>query len=1359
MIRRYYPLFILALITISTILGISCRKEAVFPELVVDFVCETENPVAGDSIVFGQRVFGLPVRYKWTFEGGEPDTSSKERLKVIFKRRGEYKVSLEAWNERGDKDSAVKIIKVGTGENSLKADFIASPNVTYPGNNILFQNLSEGIPDPTVFKWFFQGGTPDSSTEKDPIISFQDTGRFDITLIAYNGVAYDTLSKTSYITIQPNDLPFGINCVSGSLTGSAPHEVEFNAIGGDENEDLSYYWTFGDGESSNLKETVYTYRLPGNYVARLNIILGNDTTFNVCTFPITVTNPNNKPTVNCSVVPQKGIAPMEITATGTAVDPDPNGGISDYAWDFGDGNTISGTDSVVQHTYQLAGSYELSLVVTDISGDTAQCQVPILVEQAPLAPTITCILGENEATGVVPHEINVGAVANDPDGEIISYTWDFGDGTIADGQEASHIYTKAGTYNVTCTVLDNDGNKGICTMTIEVQGPNQAPSLTCPSGQIIGSIPFKVTINSEASDPDDAQTSLNYTWDFGNGTTGEGSSPIVTYPNPGTFVVTGIVTDPSGNTDTCSFEVIAEESPNLPPIVFCEATPETGFIIDGNPFEVSFNVQATDPEGGTLTYFWNFGDGNTSTERTPTNAYTAPGIYSVTCTVTDSDGSRTTCNNIVITVKEAETLVINCASNLSNATPDQLIRFTAETQGGIGDVTVVWDFGDNTAGSEINPTHSYTQEGTYQVIATATDEEGNTASCELNIVITSPPLLVNCDATIDPNNALRIFFTSQVENATTDIIYNWTFSDGRTSTQKDPVLTFNRFGTITYSLIVEERTSGKTANCEGEISLIEPPNQAPVASCQANKTSGNAPLTVNFNGSNSSDADGNIVAYQWNFDNNVPNNNNVNASYTFQNPGVYNVALTVTDDDGATDKCTIQITVNEPSNQAPVASCQANKTSGNAPLTVNFNGTNSSDADGNIVAYQWDFNNNVPDNNNANASYTFQNPGVYNVELTVTDDDGATDKCTIQITVNEPPNQAPVANCQANKTSGNAPLTVNFNGSNSSDADGDIVAYQWDFNNNVPDNNNVNASYTFQNPGVYNVELTVTDDDGATDNCTIQITVNEPPNQAPVANCQSNKTSGTVPLTVSFNGSNSSDADGNIVAYQWDFDDGSAIVNNSQPTFTFTEVGVYNVELTVEDDDGATNNCTIQITVNEAPNQPPIVQCDATPKTGPAPLTVEFSGRGTTDPDGSIAKFDWNFGDNKANSTKKNPTRTYDNPGTYNVNLTVTDNDGATENCSLTIVVTEANQAPVASCNANVTSGAAPLEVNFSSAGSIDPDGTIEIYNWDLSNGIVVVNNPSPSFTFTDPGTYPVKLTVIDNEGERDDCIITITVN
>ena len=178
-------------------------------------------------------------------------------------------------------------------------------------------------------------------------------------------------------------------------------------------------------------------------------------------------------------------------------------------------------------------------------------------------------------------------------------------------------------------------------------------------------------------------------------------------------------------------------------------------------------------------------------------------------------------------------------------------------------------------------------------------------------------------------------------------------------------------------------------------------------------------------------------------------------------------------------------------NQKPVASISVDKTSINAGETINFDSRDSDDPDGKIVKYLWDFGDGTT-TPEKNPSYEFLVSGSYTIELTITDDDGASDVDRITISVKEfIPNKPPIASIYADKTRINEGETINFESGGSDDPDGKIINYEWDFGDGST-SINANPSHEFQNSGSYTVKLTVFDDDDDTGIDTISILVVEP---------------------------------------------------------------------------------------------------------------------------------------------------------------------------------------------------------------------------------------------------------------------------
>ncbi len=262
-------------------------------------------------------------------------------------------------------------------------------------------------------------------------------------------------------------------------------------------------------------------------------------------------------------------------------------------------------------------------------------------------------------------------------------------------------------------------------------------------------------------------------------------------------------------------------------------------------------------------------------------------------------------------------------------------------------------------------------------------------------------------------------------------------------------------------------------------------------------------------------------------------------------------------------------------NSPPVASFTVTPASGPAPLSLHYDGSGSSDPDGDVLTYAWNFGDSTPASSAASGFHTYTAPGTYEIRLVVTDPNGQEAMMSRSVLVTEPENEAPSAEFTAAPTSGEAPLSVAFNGSASNDPDGTTLTFEWDFGDGSTSSAPVNI-HTYSSQGAYIVTLTVTDADGLSDTATTAILVTEPGNAVPVASFSADPETGFFPFDVQFDATSSYDPDGTIVAYQWDFGDGGT-GSGATITHTFESVGTFTVVLTVIDNDGAPASYVVEI--------------------------------------------------------------------------------------------------------------------------------------------------------------------------------------
>jgi PKD repeat protein len=227
-----------------------------------------------------------------------------------------------------------------------------------------------------------------------------------------------------------------------------------------------------------------------------------------------------------------------------------NASIVSYQWDFGDGDTGSGITT--QHSFEDAGTFIVTLTVTDSIGRVNRTSQSVTVAQGP-EPTATIVT--SPSSPIVGQTVNFnGATSKPAAGRTIrSFEWDFGDGTSGGGPQVTHAYSTPGTYTVILTVTDDAGRVGTSKVDVTVGSGDPTANFTNnPSAPRAGS---PVTFDASSSTAATGRTITAYTWSFGDGTTGTGRTVTKTYAVAGTYDVLLTVTDNAGRTSSTTRSV------------------------------------------------------------------------------------------------------------------------------------------------------------------------------------------------------------------------------------------------------------------------------------------------------------------------------------------------------------------------------------------------------------------------------------------------------------------------------------------------------------------------------------------------------------------------------------------------------------------------------------------------------------------------------------------------------------------------------------------------------------------------------------------------------------------------------------
>jgi parallel beta-helix repeat protein len=853
--------------------------------------------------------------------------------------------------------------------------------------------------------------------------------------------------------------------------------------------------------------------------------------------------PNFPPVANFSFSPLVPTSIDTINFFDLSTDPDGYSDLSNWTWDFGDGN--SSYEQHPNHSYAHSGLYTVSLIVRDAQGASDVTSQTITVLNVGPIANFTVFPMDPYSHDV----IQFNSTSVDPDGSIVNWTWDMDDGTILYGEQVTYSFNE-GSYTVVLFIMDNDGATNFTMRTITVENIPPAADFTY--------FPVNPTTQDNISfiDQSTDRVLLNWSWDFGDGNSSYQQHPTHRYPKSGIYLVTLTVTDDDGATNATSKNISVLNMAPVANFSFSPPHPTTQDLIN-------FTDYSFDLDGSIVNWSWDFGDGNTSYEQHPSHQYDANRSYLVTLIVTDDDGATN------FTRKQVSIANIPPVANFTFAPiastifdPIQFNDTSFDSDGII--MNWSWDFGDGNSSYEQHPIHQYSYSGNYSVCLTVTDNDGSMNATSKNVSVLNMPPVANF--TFNPI-APTIFDLIEFNDSSFDLdgsIVNWTwdFGDGNSSYEQHPSHQYAHIGSYNVSLLVTDNE----ADSDLFWLIITVNNTIPTADFTWNPMDPTILTTVQFTDT-SFDPDGWITSWSWEFGDGYFSSLQ-HPSHNYTNNGVFLVNLTVTDNDGTNNTTTKTLEIY---NILPIANFSLSSTNVSTYETINCM-DHSTDIDGIIMNWSWDFG----DGNSSyeqNTTHYYTDDGIYTINLTVRDDNGDTASMEMHVTVN---NRKPQANFTYHPLTPNTADTIQFTDI-STDIDGYIVSWSWDFGNGYSSIVQ-HPTHQYTTSGLYNVSLTITDDDGVTNSTILQINVS---NQPPVASFSYVPISPTIHDMIYFT-DNSTDPDGYIVNWTWDMDDGTLLYGENV-TYQYATVGTYEVCLNVTDDEGAFDGFCTNISVNLGP--------------------------------------------------------------------------------------------------------------------------------------------------------------------------------
>lgn len=957
------------------------------------------------------------------------------------------------------------------------------------------------------------------------------------------------------------------------------------------------------------------------------------------------------------------------------------GGANYFQWDFGAGAGFQWTGAGDQaHTYNTAGTYTVSYTAS-IQGATAGCADTASVDVVVLPrPTADFTLDQNAACDSITVEITDQSIS------AVLYSWDFGDGTTSNlPTPPPHFYGAVGTYAINLTVTNALGCTHSFSRTVNVYAPPtvgiQATNLCFGETAL-----FTPVIGTAAGNP-----ITSWAWDFGDGTTSTLQTPTHQYAAPGPYVITLAVTTPyCGNTGTQGVNVQARPNAGFAP------TP----VLGCSPMNVVFTNQST----GATQYLWLFGDGATANTTDAAHSYTNFGTADTSFTITLIASSPFGCaDTSTASITVAPGVEAGFTHNGQPGCAPMDVGFT-NTSTGAG--SYLWDFGDGTTSTAVNPQHTYVNNSFFLSIHTITLTAFSPAGCQASatqqvMVYPTPDFtfVAQPDSGCSP---LTVTFPSVVGA----VSYNWDFGDGSTGTGPSPTHTYLNTTTNDQAFgitLVGSNAFGCVDTASASVTVF--PN--PTAQFTTTPLAGCHPLTAQLTNLSTG-----ASSFQWNYGDGQVSDTTLavhgHTWFNFPGPGAatYPITLTAVTDHGCTSTAAAQVQV-----YPQVVAGFVAPPDGCAPHGASFINTSTG-----ASSYQWSFGN-QQGSMAASPAHTYFNQSLADVVfmpvLIATSSFGCSDTASSALTVHP----QPIAQFVPGVLNGCQPLIVPFQ-----DLTIGATMVHWQFGDGavldtLPGNQTHAYTHTSAVPVTFNPSLIATNTWGCTDTTVAAVDV------YPAITAAFTATStGCSPLTVA-----PVNASTGASSYLWDMGDGNVLIGAS-PTHTYVNTSsvdqVRLITLTATSPYGCVSVATQTVIVSPVPQAAFI----ATPFMQQFPnATVTLNN--TSGP--GNWNHAWSFGDGGASSLQQPGTHTFGTWGSFTITLVVS---GTACADTATQVITITPPLPTASFLGQ-GEGCAPLTVSFTNNSLM-----AQSYQWNFGDGGTSTAD-NPTYIYNVPGVYSVTLT------------------
>jgi len=699
------------------------------------------------------------------------------------------------------------------------------------------------------------------------------------------------------------------------------------------------------------------------------------------------------------------------------------------------------------------------------------------------------------------------------------------------------------------------------------------------------------------------------------------------------------------------------------------------------------------------------------------------------------------------------------------------VQFTDGSSPSLGNITSrSWDFGDGSTSTGPKPSHSYEDNGSYDVTLTVTDDSGYSDDLMRSVSVKAPPAKPSNPST--SNGATNVSTSPSLEvdvydpdGDSMDVTFydvydNIIGTDSNVWSSSTASITWSGLSygsTYSWYAVADDGSARTTSNTWSFTT-----NHTPTADAGGPYGIDEGD-SLSLDGSGSTDQDGSIISYSWDLDDDGNYDDVSGATPTFSwstlisngldDDGTYTLDLRVEDDDGATGTGGTVLTIN---NVAPTIDVlNVNPSPSDEGQEVSFEAA-VTDPGAEEFTYSWTIGGRNYNENPVQITIFDDNSISWSLE--VTDGDGGSDSTSGTHTVG---NVKPTVNLTGgSEVYAKSPYRLSIDSVNDPGTDiWNQITVHWGDGETDTYSSLGDKQHTYVDDGNYEVTIDIVDEDGTfTDRENPSPMIATVNNVLPAAN-GNGPYSGARVETVKLDGTASSDPDGSIRSYEWTITapDGSSIAKSgSEPELDLSasfygELGDYEVSLSVIDDDGGTSSDSTILTVS---NEPPTAEDDIAETNEDISVTIDVL-RNDQDPDGTLYPFTVRVTsgpshgattvDNSNGRVIYNPASNY--YGEDSFTYTVDDDDGATSNkATVSITVKDVNDPPTATFTYTPSDPKVEKEVVFDVVDSNDVDGNIVGYQWDLGDGTTAPGE-EVTHTYNDKGTFTVTLTVTDNDG------------